>query len=298
MPSSADLTAHDPWHRLDRYRSNITSQSGEDGIIDHLLTILPDTPKICLEVGAGDGLTLSNTNTLWSKKGWRALLIESDSAGVNLIRKRTADNSNVTAVQATIEVAGPNSLDKIAERANFPARIGVLSLDIDANDLEIFENLLYLTPDIIIIEFNHEISSDTDYRDLPDDVFFRHSAKAVETSARERGYRIVGCAGPNAILVRLDLITSDIANSFPDLPVEAMFDYAFLRSRRARYRLVESKFTTQEVAVQGKPSTNLARLVRIMSVFRRLRQVLQGKPLGTSITPKRRENLRRAGLWI
>ncbi|MBL9096563.1 MAG: hypothetical protein JNK07_06515, partial [Alphaproteobacteria bacterium] len=52
---------------LDVHRRNVTSQCGEDGLIEHLLTLMPATPKTCLEVGAGDGISLSNTNTLWSK---------------------------------------------------------------------------------------------------------------------------------------------------------------------------------------------------------------------------------------
>jgi hypothetical protein len=298
MHASTDAPARDPWRRLDHYRRNITSQCGEDGIIEHLLTLLPFTPKTCLEVGAGDGLTLSNTNTLWSKQGWRTLLIEANPEGIKAIGERTSGHANVTAVQAMITATGPNSLDEIAKRADFPSRLGVLSIDIDANDLEIFENLTHLAPDIVFIEFNNEIPADVDYRDLPGDVFFRHSAKAVETSARARGYRLIACTGPNAVLLRGDLITHEIADRLPDLPVEALFDYSFLRSRRARHRMIESKFTTEEIAVCGKPSTGLALLVRIATIFRRLRRLIRGRKRGATITPKRRENLLRAGLWI
>jgi hypothetical protein len=161
---------------LDRYRRDITSQCGEDGVIEHLLTLLPDTPKTCLEVGAGDGAHLSNTNTLWTQKGWRALLIEGVPLGVEMIEKRAAGNKNVTAVCAFITPAGESSIDAIIKRTNFPAHLGVLSLDIDSNDLEVLESLRDTTADIVVIEFNHEIPAAIDYRDLPGDVFFRHSA--------------------------------------------------------------------------------------------------------------------------
>ena len=287
-----------PDNRLDRYRRNVTSQCGEDGIIDHLLSLLPGTPKTCLEVGAGDGISLSNTNTLWAKLGWRALLIESELLGVQMINERAAGNTNVTAVQAMIAPTGPNSIDEIAKRTNFPPRIGVLSLDIDSNDIEVFENLSHVTPDIVVIEFNHEIPADIAYRDLPGDVFFRHSAKAVETSARARGFRVVACTGPNAILVRNDLIKGEAAAQLPDLPIEALFDYAFLRTRRMRHRLVESKYITEEVAVCGKPRASLAFLVRVLVWSRKFRRRLRVKSAGQRITPERRANLHRAGLWI
>jgi hypothetical protein len=289
---------HDRRNRLDSYRRNVTSQCGEDGIIARLLELLPDTPKTCLEVGAGDGVTLSNTNTLWSKQGWRALLIESEPLGVKMINDRAAGNPNVTTVLAMIAPTGANAIDEIVKRTNFPNRIGVLSLDIDSNDIEVFENLRHVTADIVIIEFNHEIPSDIDYRDLPGDLFFRHSAKAVEAAAKARGFRVVACSGPNATLVREALIADDVARQLPDAKIEDLFDYDFVRGRRAMPRLVHSKFITEEVAIHGKPDVTLALYVRVAVLYRKLRRLLRGNGTGVPITKARRENLRRAGLWI
>jgi hypothetical protein len=283
---------------LDSYRRNVTSQSGEDGVIERLLTLLPATPKTCLEVGAGDGITLSNTHSLWSLQGWRALLIEGAPRGVQLIEKRVAGNPNVTVVGAYIRATGEDSLDAIVKRESFPSHFGVLSLDIDSNDLEVFENLKAVTADIVIIEFNHEIPPEIVYRDLPGDVFFRHSAKAVEAVARAKGYRVVACTGPNAILVREAAITPEAAKALPSPPIEAMFDHAFVRSRRWTSHLVQAKFITEELAVVGKPSAVFALLTRAIVLGRKLRRALRGKGPGAAVTPARRENLRRAGLWI
>ncbi|MBL8781129.1 MAG: hypothetical protein JNL06_09350 [Alphaproteobacteria bacterium] len=283
---------------LDRYRRDITSQCGEDGIIEHLLTLLPDTPKTCLEVGAGDGANLSNTNTLWTQKAWRALLIEGVPLGVELIEKRAAGNKNVTAVCAFITPTGANSIDAIIKRTNFPAHLGVLSLDIDSNDLEVLENLNDTTADIVIIEFNHEIPASIDYRDLPGDVFFRHSAKAVERVGKAKGYRLVACTGPNAVLVREAAIKGEAANHLPAVPVEQAFDNAFVEGRRKLRSVVQSKFITEELATVGKPSPLLSAYVKTNVLIRKLRRKSRGKSPGAEITQPRRENLRRAGLWI
>ena len=104
--------------RLDCYRFNITSQYGENGIIAYLLSAFPNIPRVCLEVGASDGVTNSNTNPLWTS-GWRALLIESDAGQYRELRQR-ADGYDVTAVNTLIEPVGDNSLDAIAERHGFP----------------------------------------------------------------------------------------------------------------------------------------------------------------------------------
>lgn len=291
-------TQSDPSRKLDRYRRNITSQCGEDGVIEYLLTLLPATPKTCLEVGAGDGINLSNTHTLWFKHGWRALLVESVPLGVRLIKERAAGRPDVTAVEALITAKGANSLDDIAERVGFPRELGVLSLDIDSNDLEVLENLNYLTPHIVVIEFNHEIPPEIDYRDRPGDIFFRHSAKAVETSAKAHGYRVVACTGPNAILVREALLKGEVSAALPTAPIEQMFDYDFLRTRKVRHRVVQSKFITEELAVQGEPDFMLALRVRLSVWGRKLRRLLRGRPAGERITPERRAHLRSAGLWI
>lgn len=283
---------------LDRYRRDITSQCGEDGVIEHLLTLLPDTPKTCLEVGAGDGANLSNTNTLWSQKGWRALLIEGVPQGVEIIERRAAGNKNVTAVCAYITPTGADSIDAIVKRTNFPAHLGVLSLDIDSNDLEVLENLRDTTADIVVIEFNHEIPAGIDYRDLPGDVFFRHSAKAVERVAKTKGYRLVACTGPNAILVREAALKTEAAKQLPAISVEQAFDHAFVEGRRKLRSIVQSKFITEELATVGKPSALLTLYVKAAVFLRKLRRRARGKTPGTAITQPRRENLRRAGLWI
>lgn len=283
---------------LDRYRRDITSQCGEDGVIEHLLTLLPATPKTCLEVGAGDGANLSNTHTLWAQKGWRALLIEGVPLGVELIEKRAAGNTNVTAVCAFITPTGADSIDGIVKRTNFPPHLGVLSLDIDSNDLEVLENLRDTTADIVVIEFNHEIPPEIDYRDLPGDVFFRHSAKAVERVAKTKGYRLVACTGPNAILVREAAITDAAAQQLPAVTVEQAFDRAFVEGRRKMPRVVQSKFITEELATVGKPGPLLLLYVKANVLLRKLRRSTRGRKPGTEITQARRENLRRAGLWI
>jgi hypothetical protein len=283
---------------LDRYRRDITSQCGEDGVIEHLLTLLPDTPKTCLEVGAGDGAHLSNTHTLWSQRGWRALLIEGVPLGVEMIEKRAAGNKNVTAVCAFITPTGESSIDAIIKRTNFPAHLGVLSLDIDSNDLEVLERLRETTADIVVIEFNHEIPAAIDYRDLPGDVFFRHSAKAVERVATKKGYRLVACTGPNAILIREAALKGDAAKQLPAVPVEQAFDTAFVEGRRKLRGVVQSKFITEELATVGKPNPLLGLYLKANVALRKLRRKGKGKDPGAEITEPRRENLRRAGLWI
>ena len=52
-----------------KYRKNIFSQFGEDGIIEKIFSILPNTCKWCVEFGAWDGKHISNTRFLLSQCG-------------------------------------------------------------------------------------------------------------------------------------------------------------------------------------------------------------------------------------
>jgi hypothetical protein len=103
--------------RLDCYRSNITSQHGENGIIAYLLSAYPNIAKVCLEVGASDGLTNSNTYPLWAA-GWQALLI---GETWSISRSAAIGDFNVTAVNALIEPTA-ELLDAAAKRNCFPNR--------------------------------------------------------------------------------------------------------------------------------------------------------------------------------
>ena len=46
------------------YRKNVTSQFGEDGIIEKIFEIIPEQNHWCVECGAGDGKALSNSFNL------------------------------------------------------------------------------------------------------------------------------------------------------------------------------------------------------------------------------------------
>jgi hypothetical protein len=204
------------------------------------------------------------------------------------LKENTTGDAGAVIEKAMIAPRGENSLDAIARRNAFPREIGIMSLDIDSNDLEVFENIEWLVPDIA-------------YRDMPGDLYFRHSAKAVEIVARARGYRVVACSGPNAFLVREALIDAKAAAVLPDLPVEAMYDHGFMRTRRGyRYRnlLATSKTLTHDIAVTGNPGVLVRAVVRVMVWGRRLRALLRGRPaIGTS-TPARRAHLRKSGFWV
>jgi len=291
-------SGEDPWRRLDRYRKNYTSQNGEDGIIEKLLEILPETPKVCLEVGAYDGKDMSNTYRLWNACGWKAILIEASTSRFAELEKNASGFPDVVTLNTMIAPTGKQSLFQLLSDLGQPTHLGVLSLDIDANELDFLENFDGLIADIVVVEFNYDFPSDVVYTDLPGDVFFRHSAKAVEVSAGRLGYRVVACAGPNAILVRNAAIPPEALAMLPDLPIEAMFDYGFARKKRPSRGDIGSKLVSEDLACCGTPKYWHRVSLRTQSLLRRLRRHFVGGGSRQPVTSARRAHMRKQGFWI
>ena len=74
------------------------------------------------------------------KKGFKSLLIQADPNLFKLLEK----NANQNCIIVNDFVSRKNSLQKIIKKYNFPNKIGILSIDIDSNDLEIFKALIIL----------------------------------------------------------------------------------------------------------------------------------------------------------
>jgi hypothetical protein len=287
----------DPWGRLDKYRKNHTSQNGEDGIIEKLLEILPETPKVCLEVGAYDGMDMSNTYRLWNACGWKAILIEASTSRFAELEKNASGFPNVVTLNTMIEPTGKRSLFQLLSGLGQPTHLGVLSLDIDANELDFLENFDGMLADIVVLEFNYDFPPDVFYTDMPGDVFFRHSAKAVETMALRKGFRIVACTGPNAILVRNAALSQSAALQLPNLPIEALFDYAFLRKKYPSRAVVRSKLVSEDLAYLGVPKYWNSVALRATTLLRRIRRRFLGGSRQVTTT-ERRAHMRKNGFWI
>ena len=141
-----------------------------------------DFPKTCIEFGAYDGITNANTFYFWKKKGFKSLLIEADPNLFKLLEK----NANQNCIVVNDFVSRKNSLNKIIKKYNFPNKIGILSIDIDSNDLEIFKKIDHSSTFIVIIEFNNQFPVWVDYEDPNDCIIFRHSALAVINFAKKK----------------------------------------------------------------------------------------------------------------
>ena len=67
---------------LIRFAKDNTSQGGEDGILRAIFEQMGDGPRTVVDVGAWDGVHLSNTHSLLVPEAspWRGFLIEADAS--------------------------------------------------------------------------------------------------------------------------------------------------------------------------------------------------------------------------
>lgn len=269
------------------------SQFGEEALIAQLIAKF-DPPKTSVEFGAYDGITNSNTYKLWKDQGFRSVLIEADDAMFAQLRQNAGPNCLLAKEFVTLD----NPLVAILARLGFDGDIGVLSIDIDSNDLDVFEAVDHDRTHIVVIEYNQQLPHWSDYRDPEGIVFLRHSAKAVMQSALERGYGVVRCIGTNMVLMNGRKATLPDEYYKPDL--EAMFDFA--EQKRAcggDARIIGCKFTTNAKVFAVKPTPMLRLKAAIRKANFALNYAARGRQIPSDkIHPACAERVRAAGLYL
>lgn len=189
-----------------KYKHNIYSQNGEDGVIGRIFEIIGQGAKVCCEFGAWDGVRFSNTRSLITQ-GWTSVQIESDQTKFKKLCANFRRYSTVYCIRAHIDNKH-NSLPNILERnslSELSQSIDFLSIDIDGLDFEIFAHLK-LRPRVICVEVNAGHFPDSKKR---------ISAKIAQCNvgqplglftrgAEKMGYRLIAYTG-NAFYVNKDI---------------------------------------------------------------------------------------------
>jgi len=214
-----------------QYARNEFSQFGEDGIIEKLLSLLPDRDKRCVEFGAWDGPHLSNTFNLVKNSAYRPVLIEADRKKFLELQKNMAPFDAIL-VNEFVTFDGAGTLDNILRATDIPNDFDLLSIDIDGNDYWIFESIKEYRPKIVCIEYNPSIPNAVDYVQPRDFSVKRGaSAQALCRLANEKSYELVATTSCNLLFVdRKYFDRFDMAgNQLPALRDDsACTNYAFV----------------------------------------------------------------------
>jgi methyltransferase FkbM-like protein len=201
---------------LERSEFHVFSQFGEDGIVQFLVQRVPIVERVFIELGVED-YTESNTRFLLVHDAWRGLIVDSGTAHQRFLEASgLAWRTTVEAVTAFVTAA---NVDSLIRDAGIRGDIGLLSIDIDGNDLWVLESIESVSPRIVVIEYNSlfgpERAVSVPYEPAFDrsEKHFSHlywgaSLAALTMVATRRGYALVGGnrAGNNAFFVRRDVL--------------------------------------------------------------------------------------------
>ena len=277
--------------------SNFDGQFGEITFIKNFIDdnrIGNIIPKTCVEFGAYDGISNSNTIYFWKKKRFKSLLIEPNLDLFNKLVKNTQNYQNC--VLANEYISSKNNLSKVIKRHNFPRKIGVLSIDIDSNDLEIFRDLNHSSTYIVIIEFNNQLPVWCDYEDPKGHIVFRHSALATLKTAEKLGYQMLTCKGPNLILANKKNLP---IKKIKKIVLEDCFDYYAQKKACRDIKIIGCKFTTNAKVFRVKPNLYLNFKKYFYQLILKVNYFLRQKEIPSSKIPDLvKIKLKESGLYI
>lgn len=196
------------------WESNTHSQCGEDGIIAHLLAELGLSSGYFVEFGAWDGRHLSNCAAL-ADRGFTGCFIEGEQARHADLVRGYAARPEIACVHAYVRSSGEQSLDVILDRADAPAKIVVLSIDIDGTDYHVWEGFNSRKPAIVVIEYNPTIPAEVVFAQA-DDPSVHHgcSLAALHRLGAAKGYILAAATELNGIFVRADLAAAAELRSY------------------------------------------------------------------------------------
>ena len=179
----------------------------EDATVRKYVRAMPDIKKFCVDIGASDGISMSNTYKLFSSK-WSGLALEC------IPEKFTELSKNLQSTKASLSnsMVTPDNVLNILKAYNVPKDFGFLSLDIDGYDYFVLEKLFTeYKPYLICAEINEKIPPplkftvkyDKDYF-WNTTHFYGQSISQLDELCRSNGYVLVHLQYNNAFYVRAD----------------------------------------------------------------------------------------------
>ncbi len=214
----------------------VSSQWGEDGIIEWLLQNLPPVPETFIEFGVED-YREANTRFLLQNRNWQGLILDSSAENISSVQRESIYwRHDLTAVRAFLT---PENIDDCTAKNGFSGDVGLLSIDIDGNDYWVWDAITVVDPVIVVCEYNAVLGDvypiTIPYR--PDfdrsrahhsNLYYGASIVALCRLAHRKGYVLVGSnlAGTNAFFIRshhADIVASRIRrrNARPSLVRES-----------------------------------------------------------------------------
>jgi hypothetical protein len=190
------------------------SYNDEEAIIAELFGPgrLPLRHEFCVDIGAGDGLTMSNTHFLYAG-GWRGLAVEYNPLSFARLAQVYANAPKVELAKCR---ATPEGIAGLLAAFGVPRDFDLLSLDIDGYDHAVLDAILAdYRPALICTEINETFPPPVRFvvRYDPnltwsEGRFFGQSLSSANDLCARRDYALVRLEYNNAFFVPRELLAS------------------------------------------------------------------------------------------
>lgn len=205
---------------LAAFGANVYSQYGEDGIIAEVLRRMGQQASLdrwCAEVGAWNGVHLSNTARLIREQGYNAVMIEADHARCQTLRENYPEG-NVTAICAEVGSEPGSGLNTLFAHTKIPLRFDLLSIDIDGNDYHVWAALTTYRPKVVVIEYNPTIPNELEFVQAANPhVHQGASPRSLVQLGETKGYTLCAATWSNLIFIDAQFAESVLGNDVPTL---------------------------------------------------------------------------------
>ncbi len=186
---------------LNNYELTLYSQNGEDGVIAKIFNEINLRSHFCVEFGAYDGVTGSNTYLLRLQE-WQTVLLD---------RSLEIKEYNLFKEYITAE-----NINELFEKYQVPYNLDFLCIDIDYNDFYVWKALdEKYQPAVVMIEYNATHLPDEDkvvkyhpYFSGGTTNYYGASILAMYNLGRSKGYSLVYAEnnGVNLFFIRDDIL--------------------------------------------------------------------------------------------
>jgi hypothetical protein len=198
--------------RLLKFGHKVYSQQDEDGIIAEIVRRLGPIPKTFIEFGVENGLECNTLRLLVD--GWKGLWLEGDAGFVEQIKTNLAHYVTPGQLKVGHAFVTTENVNQLFSAQGFSGEIGLLSVDIDGNDIWVWDAVSVVKPAIFVCEYNATWAPPLSIAQPADPAiywrgtnYFGCSLEALTKISAKKGYSLVGCnfSGANAFFVRSDL---------------------------------------------------------------------------------------------
>ncbi len=110
----------------------------EETIIKRYLSILPVTNTFCVDIAASDGISMSNTYSLY-KSGWDGIAVELDSIKFASLSNTYKNFERVSLIKTKVI---PGNIISLLKACECPTDFQFLNFDIDSYDYFVLEHWL------------------------------------------------------------------------------------------------------------------------------------------------------------